>query len=342
MLDLRIPVLAPNVRETLEFLADAGLVALLFRVGLQSDISGLFREFATATRIWVGDVVLSAAAAWVTAHNLLGLDLVASLFVTVALTATSVGIAVASWSEAGELSSEEGEILVDTAELDDVSAVVLVALLIAVLPVLQGDTTGGVLAVARVGGTLLVKFVGFVALGLLFVKYLEPLTGRYFEHRGSRSGPLLLIVGTGFLIAGVSELLGFSVAIGAFFAGLMYSRDPNAQAIEHAFDPLYAFFTPFFFIGVGIAVDPRALAALPTVGGLSLIAAVVGKLVGAGVPAALMLGRTSGVLIGVSMVPRAEITLLAIERGHSLGLVPEPSARPAAHGPRAAVRFASA
>jgi len=322
-LHLRIPVLSPNVRQILGFLADAGLVVLLFRVGLQSDLGGLFREFPTAARIWLGDVVVSAAAAWGTAHYLLGLDLVATLFVTVSLTATSVGIAVASWSDADALSSEEGEILVDTAELDDVSAVVLLALLIAVLPVLQGDASGGGVAVVRVAGTLLVKFVGFIALGLLFGRYLEPLTGRFFERRGSRPGPLLLIVGTGFLIAGVSELLGFSVAIGAFFAGIMYSRDPNAQEIERAFEPFYAFFTPFFFIGIGIAVDPRALAALPTVGGLLLVAAVAGKLVGAGVPAAVMVGRTSGLVIGVSMVPRAEVALLAVERGHAMGVVPE-------------------
>jgi len=322
-LDLRVPVLPPDVRGILGFLANAGLVALLFRVGLRSDLTGLVSEFPTASRIWLGDVVVSGVVAWGAAHLLLGLDLVASLFVTVALTATSVGVAVASWSEADALSSAEGEALVDTAELDDVSAVVLVALLIAFVPVLQGHTTGGAATAVRVTGTLLVTFVGLIAAGLLFGRYLEPLTSRYFERERSRPGPLLLIVGTGFVIAGVSELLGFSLAIGAFLAGITYSRDPNAKAIERAFDPFYAFFTPFFFIGIGIAVDPRSLTALPTVGVVLLVAAIVGKLLGAGIPAALLLGRTPGLLIGLSMIPRAEIALLAMERGHALGLVPE-------------------
>lgn len=322
-LHLRVPVLSPNVRQVLGFLADAGLVALLFRVGLQSDLRGLFEELPRASLVWLGNVALSAAAGWGTARYLLDLDVLASLFVAVAFTATSVGIAVASWRDAGALSSREGEILVDTAELDDVGAVVLIALLIALLPVLQGGASLGVLAVLQEGLVLLVKFVGFVAVGLLFGRYLEPLTGRYFEQRRGAPGPLLLIVGTGFVIAGVADLLGFSVAIGAFFAGIVYSRDPNAHAIERAFDPLYAFFAPFFFIGIGVAVDPHALTSVPTVGGLLLIAAVAGKLVGAGVPAWLMLGRRSALLIGLSMVPRAEITLLAVERGHRLGLVPE-------------------
>ncbi len=320
-LNLRVPVLSPSLRQIVDFLADAGLVALLFRVGLQSDLRGLFAELPRASLIWLGDVTLSAAAGWGTARYLLNLDVTASLFITVAFTATSVGIAVASWSDAGALSSREGKILVDTAELDDVSAVVLVALLIGLLPVLQSGGALGVAAVMRAGLVLLIKFVGFVAVGLLFGRYLEPLTGRYFEQRHGASGPLLLIVGTGFVIAGIAELLGFSVAIGAFFAGIMYSRDENAQAIERAFEPFYAFFAPFFFIGIGVAVDPHALTSVPTVGGLLLIAAVTGKIVGAGVPAWLMLGRRSAVLIGLSMVPRAEITLLVVERGHALGLV---------------------
>lgn len=320
-LNLGVPVLSPSLRQIIDFLAEAGLVALLFRVGLQSDLRGLFEQLPRASLIWLGNVALSAAAGWGTARYLLDLDVTASLFITVAFTATSVGIAVASWSDAGALSSREGKILVDTAELDDVSAVVLIALLIGLLPVLQDSGAMGVPAVMRAGFVLLIKFAGFVAAGLLFGKYLEPLTGRYFERRHGASGPLLLIVGTGFVIAGVAELLGFSVAIGAFFAGIMYSRDANAKAIERAFEPLYAFFAPFFFIGIGVAVDPHALTSVPAVGGLLLIAAVAGKLVGAGVPAWLMLGRRSAVLIGLSMVPRAEITLLAVERGHSLGLV---------------------
>lgn len=56
-LNLGLPVLSPNVRHVLEFLADAGLVALLFRVGLQSDLRGLFEELPRSSLIWLSNVV---------------------------------------------------------------------------------------------------------------------------------------------------------------------------------------------------------------------------------------------------------------------------------------------
>ncbi|MFZ7110278.1 MAG: cation:proton antiporter [Desulfatiglandales bacterium] len=64
---------------------------------------------------------------------------ITSLIVTTALTATSVGISFSVWEDEGALQSSNGELLIDIAELDDISAVVLMALLFSILPLLQND-----------------------------------------------------------------------------------------------------------------------------------------------------------------------------------------------------------
>ncbi|EDX75866.1 ATP synthase ab C terminal domain protein [Coleofasciculus chthonoplastes PCC 7420] len=84
-------------------------------------------------------------------------------------------------------------------------------------------------------------------------------------------------------------------------------------------DALYELFTPFFFIGIGLKINPSALTAALGMGGILLVAAVLGKLIGAGGPTLLTTGWTGAALIGVSMVPRAEITMIVMGKGLSLG-----------------------
>lgn len=115
-----------------------GIVFLLFRVGLESELRKLVENLRDATLVWLADIAASGALGFVFAHHLLGLALVPSLFVAVAMTATSVGVSVAVWREEGALDSRRGQLLLDVAELDDVSDVVLMALLLAVAGVLLG------------------------------------------------------------------------------------------------------------------------------------------------------------------------------------------------------------
>lgn len=77
------------------------------------------------------------------------------------------------------------------------------------------------------------------------------------------------------------------------------------------------FFTPFFFIGLNI--DTGTLTMGLGVGAALLLVAIVGKLVGTGGPALLTSGWSRALVLSVSMVPRAEIALVIMQRGLSLG-----------------------
>jgi Kef-type K+ transport system membrane component KefB len=127
------------------------------------------------------------------------------------------------------------------------------------------------------------------------------------------------IVGIGFMIAALAGWLGFSVAVGGLFAGLAFSRDPEAVKMESSFLPVYEWLTPFFFIGIGLQMDPASAVSAAGIGGILLLAAVLGKLLGAGLPALLESGKGAAALLGVSMVPRAEISLVVIQTGNELG-----------------------
>lgn len=312
--------LPPELFSIFGFLAKLGLVALLFRVGLDSKLRGLLAQLKRASLVWIGDVLISAGVGFAACRWLLELAVWPSALVAVAFTATSVGITVAVWQQAGALGSANGRLLTDLAELDDLSAVVLMALLLALLPALHaGGADGALLLALRTGGWVLLKLLAFGAGCLLFSLYLERRLTGLFQRLEPAPDPMLMVAGLGFVIAALAGLAGFSLAIGAFFAGVIFSRDPRAVKMEASFLPIHELLSPFFFIGIGLQIEPGALAAGLGDGGLLLAAAVVAKLLADGLLAMPLAGPRGGLLIGASMVPRAEIALVVMHQGLQLG-----------------------
>lgn len=306
--------------EIFEFMAALGVICLLFRVGLESDLTGLVKQLRRASAIWVGDFGVSGLLGFTTAYFLIGFGFIPSLFVSAALTATSVGVAVGAWEEADALDSPNGQILIDVAEMDDLSGIVVMILLLSVAPVLKNGDTGSLLAIlGKTTAIFLFKGLAFGTACFLFSRYAEkPITG-FFRHIGSAPDPMLMVAGVGFIIAALAEMIGFSVAVGAFFAGLAFSRDPDAVKMEASFNAVYDFLAPFFFIGVGLYLDPNLLIPSLGPGSLLLAAALLGKIVGVAGPALLTCGPSSALLLGVSMSPRAEIAVIIMQRATELG-----------------------
>lgn len=325
LVDHNWKIFTPFVESGFLVLANVGLVLLLFRVGLRSSLRGLIAKLPRASLIWIGDVFVSSGVGYLSARYLLDLPQITSLVVAAALSATSVAVSVVLWQETSTIDTDTGQLLVDVAELDDISALILMAILIALIPVLQAGG-GDVVAIARqVTATLLLKLGLFVALCYLFAHYLEPHVTRFSRRvERSSSGLTLTIAGLSFAIAAVAGALGFSLAIGALFAGLAFSRDPSAVRTDKPFTYLYDFFTPFFFIHMGAQIDPTVASGAVDVGALLFVGAIAGKLFGVTGPALLIIGRNDAALLGISMIPRAEVTMVILYQCRQLseGIVP--------------------
>jgi Kef-type K+ transport system membrane component KefB len=200
--------------------------------------------------------------------------------------------------------------------MDDISAVVFMAILFTIIGALNGEGQTDLLAASfNLTVFFLLKIILFGIFCVLFSLFIEPVITGYFKNLKAGPDPMLVVVAVGFIIAALAALLDFSVAIGAFFAGLVFSRDPQAVKIEASFLPLYEFFSPFFFIGIGLSIDPNAMKAAFGLGLVLLAAAIAGKLLANVVPLWRMIGLPGGLLIGASMVPRAEISMIIMDRG---------------------------
>jgi Kef-type K+ transport system membrane component KefB len=323
ILDGRFHFLSHEIMTALLFLGKAGVIVLLFRVGLESDLGGLIRQLKLAGFVWAGNILASGAAGFFGARFLLGLDLIPTLFVTAAMTATSVGVSVALWNNAGALKTESGRLFLDVAELDDISSIFFMALLFTLVPVIregaaEGDHPPAALLLGREAGLLILKFILFGGGGYLFSRFAEERITEWYKNLDNLPHRMVLIAGLSFFIASLAGLLGFSLALGGFFAGLMFSRDPDSVKIDGAFEPIYDFFAPFFFLTIGLNLPAESLLTSISMGGILLFVAVAGKLAG-GLPVAAVSKWQRAGIFGLSLVPRAEITMIIMQNGMAMG-----------------------
>ncbi|MBU2534053.1 MAG: cation:proton antiporter [Alphaproteobacteria bacterium] len=311
---------AERARSTIEVLGQIGIITLLFRVGLESNLTALYEKLGQAMFVWLGNVVLSAGLVFVIAYDWLGFRLLPALFMSAAMSATSIGVATAVWRDCGALESEPGALMLDVAELDDISAVLIMSVLFAVAATFGGAQSGAVTwTILREIVQLMILLPVFVLGCFLFGRYLEQPLRRWFHRIEPRTGTVLFAAGAAILIGALADFAGFSVAVGALFAGLAFSVDPARPRLDRAFGELDALFSPFFFVAIGAAVSLGTVSdsLLPAL--IVLVAAVVGKIAGAGLPVLSFDTPYTAMLIGLSMVPRAEIALIIMSYGRNLG-----------------------
>jgi Kef-type K+ transport system membrane component KefB len=319
LLDGTWTMLTPRGHELLAFLADFGVVVLLFRIGLECNLKHLLRRLSGATLIWIANVVVSLGTALGVTLVLLDWALLPSLFATVALTATGTGVSVRVRHSTDHLGPAKGALMLDVAEFDDLSGVVLLALLAALAPQLQSGVSADLVGpTALTLGYTLGKMALLMLGGFLFAQHLEsPLTQQLHDLQ-PRPDMMISVLGVGLVVAGLTALLGFSAAIGGFFAGLIFSRDPLSVKIDASFDSLHDLFVPFFFVYVGSRIDLPIL--LGNLGPVLLLfaAVVVGKELGSFLPVMNRLRSGSALVFAIDLIPRSEITLLVMQRGLDL------------------------
>jgi Kef-type K+ transport system membrane component KefB len=296
--------------DALHLLAEVGVVLLLFAIGLETDLRKLLRVGGPSAVVALVGVALPFALGYGVCV-LLGLGGLIPVVAGAALTATSVGITARVLSDLGRLQEPESQIVLGAAVIDDVVGLII-------LTVVGGLTAGQditALSVARIAG---VAF-GFLAGTLLLGSFVVPPLFKWFSRLDLPGTPTIQAVLLAFGMAWLAHAAGSAVIIGAFAAGLLLNRTPNAHRIETGVAHLGPLFVPLFFVTVGASVDVRVFnpmnpANWPTlqIGGLLIVAAVVGKFA-AGHAAFWFKGKKS--VIGVGMIPRGEVGLIFAQTG---------------------------
>ena len=297
--------------ETAKALGGLGVVVLLFAVGLETRTDDLLRVGRPAVLTAVLGVVLPMVVG-VGYGLLLGEEVFTTVFIGLALAATSIGITSRVLADLGVLERRFSRVIIGAAVIDDVLALILIGI---VSGVASGD-----LGIATL--ILVVAAVGFVGLGFAAARRARGLRREVFTWPLFADTPLVpaFLVMLGLAI--LAQWIGLAAIIGAFVAGLIVAETEAQDELEHEIRPLASIFAPFFFAVTGAQIDLTALLR-PELAIAALVLAVLGvtaKVLG-GVLGARELGRWGALAVGVGMAPRGEVGIVVVQLGLSLGLL---------------------
>jgi len=221
--------------------------------------------------------------------------------------------------ELGVLRSPGGVALLGAAVVDDILAILMLSVFIA----LAGGGGGGAASILWVVARLTL----YLALALAAGIWLIPRLTRWVERLPISEGVMALVVVVALLYGWAAEVLGGVAAItGAFLAGLSFARTPLREHITQGMHTLtYAWLVPVFFVSIGLEADARAMGAGGSLFMLVLIlVAVLSKVLGGGMGARLGgFDNRQALRLGVGMVSRGEVGLIVASLGLKAGLISE-------------------
>lgn len=337
-----------KINSVIAFLAELGVVILLFQIGLESNIKKMKRVGKSAFLVaCIGVVVPFVLGTYIVGPWLLpDLSFNAYLFLGAALTATSVGITARVFQDLGKLQIPEAQIVLGAAVIDDVLGLIILAVVSAIVT-LGAVSLGMIFWIA-------IKAIGFLAGSIVLGQRLAPYLGKYLSRINNGTGmKLTLAISFGLFFAYMADEIGLAPIVGAFAAGLVLdpvhfchfknpkivddikesvkNADPKLKKcilkmtefhshrhVEDIIEPIGHLLIPIFFVMTGMAVKLETLfdASIIIVAlGITAVA-FLGKIV-----SGLVAGKVNKSIVGWGMVPRGEVGLIFATIGMSLNVI---------------------
>jgi Kef-type K+ transport system membrane component KefB len=331
----------------IRFLAEIGVVILLFQVGLESNIRKMLQVGPQAFLVAIVGVIAPFLLGTVVVGPLLlpELSFNAHLFVGAILTATSVGITARVFHDLGQLKTPEAQIVLGAAIIDDVMGLTILA-------VVKAMAESGRVSIIDIGW-ITTKAVLFLGGAIFLGQLLAPGLGRLFSKINPGIGmKFILAISFGLIFAYFAELVGLAAIVGAFAAGLVlepvhfrHFDAPNVvseinESMKHAspevrmnvssvleslarnhikelIQPLGYFLIPIFFVLTGMEVRIETLFNERI---LILALAISVAAFGGKILSGLAAGGVRKWIVGWGMVPRCEVGLIFSAMGKALGV----------------------
>jgi CPA2 family monovalent cation:H+ antiporter-2 len=283
--------------EVTEFVAELGIVFLLFFLGLEFSLARLMR---TGRHVGLGgtvDLVVNAGLGLAVGVAAFGVSS-AAVVLAACIYVSSSAIAVKGLVDFRRLADEETDLVLAILVFEDI----VIAFMLGFAAAGGGEPSDTLVLVA--------KALGFVTAGLAASRWLTGPLDRLLDRL-----PLefFLLAVFGFLVgsAAIAEALGLSEAIGALMAGIVLSETSVREQIEERFFSFRDIFAALFFFVFGLSIDLSALGEVGWIVALAVLVTVVGKL-GSGLAAGLIGGFTSrqSLNAGVALVAHGEFTVI--------------------------------
>ena len=300
--------------SALNLFADIGVILLLFVIGIEFP----FAKIRSIGRVAVGagtlglfvtlGVVFLAASA-------LGLNFMDSLFIAAALSISSTAIIIKILQDSGKIKKESSILVLGILIVEDVIAVILIASLESVA--LAGTVSvEAVVLVAVVAGGLI---VGTFTIGR---RVIPPLIDKVASAQ-NREILLLSVLGVCFGYALLANVVGLSVAIGAFLAGVLVAESKSSEVAKILSSPIKDMFVAIFFVSVGALMDVTQLENYIFIA-IALIAVTIAMKFGGNLLGNMAFRMEKGKSLRSAFAlsaPRGEFSIVIVKVGVDMGVV---------------------
>ena len=232
--------------SALNLFADIGVILLLFVIGIEFP----FAKIRSIGRVAMGAGTLGLFATLgvvFLAASAIGLNFMDSLFISAALSISSTAIIIKILQDAGKIKKESSILVLGVLIVEDVIAVILIASLESI-GLVGTVSIENVILVAAVAGGLI---IGTFTIG---IRVIPPLIDKVASAE-NREILLLSVLGVCFGYALLANVVGLSVAIGAFLAGVLIAESKSAEVSKILSSPIKDMFVAIFFVSVGALMD---------------------------------------------------------------------------------------
>ncbi|MFQ5573498.1 MAG: cation:proton antiporter, partial [Nitrosopumilaceae archaeon] len=300
--------------STLNLFADIGVILLLFVIGIEFPYAKIRSIGRFAIGIGTLGLFSTLGAVFYLATSL-GLNFMDSIFIAAALSISSTAIIVKILSDLGRIKKESSILVLGILIVEDVIAVILISTLQSIALVGTVSIESIVIVVAVAAGLI----IGTFTIG---TKVIPPLIDRVASAE-NKEILLLSVLGVCFGYALLSNIVGLSVAIGAFLAGVLVAESKSAEVSKILSSPIKDMFVAIFFVSVGALMDISHLQNYIFIA-IALIAVAMGMKFGGNMLGNFVfrLPRRKSLTAAFTLAaPRGEFSIVIVKAGVDLGVV---------------------
>jgi CPA2 family monovalent cation:H+ antiporter-2 len=299
--------------ESIETLAQVGLIFLMFSIGMGLSLRklrrlGLGLVLATFTGALVMYILTRSLG------GLIGLSVAETAFLAAMLMVSSSAIINKVLLEAGATHEKSGQMAMGVSVLEDIVAIVMLTVLSSVASV-GGAKASLASTLAMLGAFIVLAGIG----GMLVVPWLL----KKMSHSAGEELPTIVVAGLLFVMAFLADRAGFSLALGAFMLGAIVAETPHKTQVGRAFEGMRDVFSAVFFVSIGMLIEPRSVVqSWPLILGVGVFVLIARPIaVGVGM---LLIGNSTreSLRVGLSVTPLGEFSFIIAQMGVLAGVIP--------------------
>jgi CPA2 family monovalent cation:H+ antiporter-2 len=301
--------------HTFEVFAEVGVVLLMFSIGFEFSISDLKRvKWVALVGGPIGILLMLGIA--IGAGRLAGLGTKEGLVIGAAVSVASTMVLARLLSDSGQMTTTHGRVMIGITLVEDLAVICMTVM----LPVFGGSGAGSPWKASWTLGKALLLLIPLVFLAIKVI----PRILRRVKLTCNSELFLLVVIAVCLGTAAVAQAVGFSVALGAFLAGLSISGLEDLHDAHTQLIPLRDAFVALFFVSLGTLIDPKVLFHNLPLLGLMLLLILIGKfLVWAAVVRVFGYSFITAIGVASGLTQIGELSFVVVQVARSTGMVAE-------------------